>query len=283
MELKLGIGLDWINMSYDEWIALAKECEMLGYHYLWIPNEKFFRDMYILAAVVAEHTVNPKIGTFVADPYTYHPALTAAAIATLDEVSSGRAILCIGAGGTGFPAMGIERLKPAKAIKEAVHVIRSLLNGQVVDFQGEVIQSHGAHLNFQVRADIPIIVASRGDLVLQAAGEVADGVMIATYAEPIGIYHALTMIERGARRVNRNLSKLIVISRVDTCISRDRQAAIEALRLMVCIFLWTSYPDRRFVHRVDLEVPVELEKIIAKRDYNLALSYAHLDTRILHR
>lgn len=276
MEIKLGMGLFWKDESYDEVVALIEECEALGYHQLWISNEKFFRDMYVTATVAAEHTSKPMIGTFIADPYSYHPALTAMAAGTLDEVSGGRAILGLGAGGTGFPAMGIERRKPAKAIKEAVLLIRDLWRGGVVNFQGEVIQFRSGRLNFEARPDIPIVVATRGNLVLQTAGEVADGVMIATYAEPAGIRHALSMVEKGAQRVGRSLDDLTIISRVDACISQDRRAAIEAVKPMIAVLLWTSYPDREFVRRVGLKVPDELEEIIAKRDYNLMAPNAHL-------
>jgi alkanesulfonate monooxygenase SsuD/methylene tetrahydromethanopterin reductase-like flavin-dependent oxidoreductase (luciferase family) len=68
----------------------------------------------------------------------------------------------------------------------------------------------------------------------------------------------------------------MLISRVDACISSDRHAAYEAVKPMVGVFLWTSYPDRGFVHRVGLEVPAELEQIIAKRDYNLMEENTHL-------
>jgi 5,10-methylenetetrahydromethanopterin reductase len=172
--------------------------------------------------------------------------------------------------------MGIQRVKPAIAIKEAILLVRGLLAGETVDFEGEVIQFRNGRLNFDARSDIPIYVASRGDLVLQSAGEVADGVMVATYAEPEGIRHALNMVNTGAARVGRSLDELTIISRVDACISEDRRAAIDAVKPMVGVFLWTSYPDRRFVERVGLEVPDELEVIIAKRDYNLMAPNAHL-------
>ena len=84
------------------------------------------------------------------------------------------------------------------------------------------------------------------------------------------------MVKTGAARVGRSLDELTIISRVDACISEDRRAAIDAVKPMVGVFLWTSYPDRRFVERVGLEVPDELEAIIAKRDYNLMAPNAHL-------
>lgn len=278
MDIKLGYGLHWLeDETRDDLVALVQEVESLGYAQIWISNEKFFRDMYVTATLVAENTERVQIGTFVADPYTHHPALTAVSVGTLDVVSGGRAILGMGAGGTGFPVMGIKRTKPAKAIAEAAGVIRRLWKGETVNFQGEVIEVNNGRLNIVPdRTDIPIVVASRGKYVLQAAGEVADGVMIATFAEPIGIRYALSNVAEGARRAGRSVDDLTIYSRVDACIDEDRQAAYAAVKPMVGVFLWTSYPDRGFVHRVGLEVPDELEAIIAKRDYNLMAPNAHL-------
>ena len=277
MDLKLGIGLHWEEgTSYTELVSQVEEIERLGYQQIWVSNEKFFHDMYIVTSVVAEHTSKLSIGTFIADPYTHHPALTAMSIATLDEISGGRAMLGMGAGGTGFPVMGITRKKPATAIKEAVTVIRKLWRGETVDFEGKVIQCHNGRLNFTARKDIPVVVASRGDLVLRTGGEVADGVMIATYAEPVGIKHAISRIRAGAERAGRSMRDIRIISRVDACISQDRRVAYDAVKPMVGVMLWTSYPDRRFVQRCGLEVPDEVEAIIAKRDYNLMVANAHL-------
>lgn len=277
MEIKLGIGIHWLeDMSYQDMVAHIQEIEQLGYDQIWVSNEKFFKDMYVVAAVAAEHTNHPLIGTFIADPYSHHPALTASAVGTLDIISSGRAVLGIGAGGTGFPVMGITRIKPAAAIKDSIHIIRGLWSGNLVDYKGEVVDCHNGRLNFKTRSDIPIVVATRGDLVLQTAGEAADAVMVATYAEPVGIRHALEMIDKGANRRGRNLGDLTIISRVDACISEDRRAAYDAVKPMVGVFLWTSYPDRKFVHQVGLQVPDELEAVIARRDYNLIAPNAHL-------
>jgi 5,10-methylenetetrahydromethanopterin reductase len=277
MKIKLGMGLHWLEDStFTDLCAQIEEAESLGYEQIWVSNEKFFYDMYVVATIVAEHSNKMSIGTFVADPYTHHPALTAMSIATLDKVSNGRAILGIGAGGTGFPAMGIQRVKPAKAIKDAVKIIRPLWRGETVNYEGEVISFKNGRLNFKAHRNIPIAIATRGDYVLRVAGEIADIVMIATYAEPGGIEHALSQVTKGVRKSGRSMDDITIISRVDACISSDRQLAINAVKSFVGVFLWTSYPDRKFVHRVGLEVPQELEKIIAKRDYNLMAVNAHL-------
>ena len=55
-----------------------------------------------------------RLGTFVADPYTRHPVMTAIAIASVDDVSGGRAMLLLGASGAGVEPLGIPRVKPGQ-------------------------------------------------------------------------------------------------------------------------------------------------------------------------
>ena len=86
-------------------------------------DERFFREVYSGLTLAAVHTRNIKLGTMVTDPYTRHPALTAMAIATLDEVAEGRAVLGLGAGVAGFSEMQLVRRQPAQAMREAVTVV----------------------------------------------------------------------------------------------------------------------------------------------------------------
>src|SRR5436309_12247248 len=132
---------------------LAARAEALGYDDFWLADERFFREVYALLALAAARTTRIRLGPCVTDPFSRHPALTAMAIATLDEISGGRAVLGIGAGVSGFAELGIERKKPPRAIREAIEVIRTLLRGEEVDFHGEVIQFHNGHLSFKPARD----------------------------------------------------------------------------------------------------------------------------------
>ena len=98
------------------------------------------------------------------------------------------------------------------------------------------------------------VVASRGNLVLQMAGRYADGVMIATYATPPGVAHALAQVDKGLARSGRSRGDIAINSRVDAWVHRDRRVAQEALRPMIAGFLTTSYPDTNFVRVVGQEV-----------------------------
>jgi 5,10-methylenetetrahydromethanopterin reductase len=239
-ELRLGLGVHWRRQPLAEMVELIDAGEHLGYDTLWITNEKFYHDMYVTAAMAAARTRRVRIGTFIADPYSLHPALTAMAVATLDEVSGGRAVLGMGAGGTGFAEMGIKRVRPAVAIREAIAVIRGMLNGDTVSHDGEFVRFAKGRLGFAARPGIPIYVASRGDHVYRAAGQVADGAMIATFAEPTGIAHARKMVGEGAAKAGRSLADVTLISRIDTCIHPDRAVAYRAVKPNIAVCLWSS-------------------------------------------
>ena len=166
------------DLSAKDLASLARRLEDWGYDYIWLADERFFREIYSSLTLCALNTKNIQLGVCVTDPYSRHPALTAMAISTLDEISEGRAVLGIGAGVSGFGELGIDRARPALAMREMVGLIRKLMTGERVDFQGRMVQfNHGA-LNFTpIRADLPIYVASNGPRGLQVAGELADGAL----------------------------------------------------------------------------------------------------------
>ena len=253
----------------DRRIAIIKSAEAAGFDRLWHSNEKFGRDMVANMTLSAVHTQRIGIGAAVTDPYSVHPALTAAAMATVDDISSGRVIIGIGAGGSGFPAMGIQRERPVAAMDDAIAIMRSMWTGKPATVDGKVVSVKNGVLGFSARPDIPIVIASRGPAVFRLAGRLADGAMIATMATPEGVGTAWDFVRQGARQVGRDPDEVEIISRVDTCVDPDRDKARAGVRQMIAFLLWSSYPNRDFVTQLGMEVPAELEAMIARRDYEL--------------
>lgn len=250
-------------------VAIVKSTEASGFDRLWHSNEKFGRDMVANMTLSAVHTGRIGIGAAVADPYSVHPALTAAAMATVDDMASGRVIVGVGAGGSGFPAMGIRRERPVAAMRDAVAVMRAMWSGKPATVEGEVVGVRGGVLGFPARPSIPVVIATRGPAVLRLAGRIADGAMIATMATPQGVAAAWDFVRQGARQAGRDPEEVELISRVDTCVDPDRDRARAGVRQMIAFLLWSSYPNRDFVTQLGMEVPSELETLIAKRDYEL--------------
>src|SRR5260370_7068321 len=153
---------------------IAQLAERTGYDYLWLAGEGFFREVYASLPLCALPTQLIKLGPCVTDPSSRHPALTAMAIATVDELSGQRAVLGLGAGVSGFRELGIAREKPGVGLREAVEVIRKLLAGETVTYPGTVVRADGAHLDFKpVRAETRMYIPSHPPSRLPPAGPAA--------------------------------------------------------------------------------------------------------------
>jgi 5,10-methylenetetrahydromethanopterin reductase len=226
----------------DRLLKLTKFAEAHDFEDLWYADEKFYRDPYVSLTYLSQHTERIRLGTCVTDPYTRHPALTAMAIGSLDEISNGRAVLGIGAGFSGLQALGMDNPKPVVALREAIPLIRQLLAGETVTVDGELTSFSNGELNFKARGDIPVLIATRGKLILRLAGEMADEVMFGDIATPRTIGMAMGEVRRGAERVNRSLDGVPIISRVNLILADDTNTAREPMRGWMAVSLWHSYP-----------------------------------------
>ncbi len=264
------------TVTTPEWADLARRCEAYGFDTLWHSNERFFREMWIRMTAALLATERMWSGAAVVEPYAVHPALSAQALATASELSGGRATVAVGAGGAGFRSMGVERRHPLVALREAFAVMRGMLEGEVVTLEGEQVIAREARLHFPPPRGIPLWLASRGDRILQFGGAVADGVMVATYADPPEIAEAVGLVRSGMVGAGRADRSVRIMSRVETCVHDDPELARQGCRLMVAKLLWGSYPDRRFVERAGLRVPDEMEAFNKLRDYDRIGDVAHL-------
>ncbi len=247
------------NATAPELIRQAQLAEAHGYHGAWVADERFYREVYSLLAVIARETKRINLGPCVTDPFARHPALTAMAIATLDEISGGRAILGLGAGISGFEEMKTPRPKPPKAMRETIALFRQLMTGEQVDFQGEVIQFSNGSLNFRpIRADVPVWVASNGPLGIQMAGAVADG-LINEGAGTVEEIRALReLIAAGAAKAGRDPASVRLIARLNACIADDGKAARDVLRPSVARALGAGRTKRLTAEANGLVLPDEI-------------------------
>lgn len=265
----------WQTHRITELRAFVGAAEENGFDRLWYGNEKLHADMWAGLTVVALHSERLGLGTFIVDPYSVHPALAAAAIATIDAYSNGRATLLFGAGGSGLRELGLERTRPVGALEAAIRAARALLRGEDVSLDVPAFAIH-SRLHFPTRADLPIWLAARAPRVLELAGRVADGAMIGTVARPDDLRTAIDCVWRGVDAEGRRRGDVTLSARVDVSVADDARAARDVLRGFVAGILSASYPDRSFVERAGLEVPVGLEEICRTKDLELAWRSGHL-------
>lgn len=249
-------------------IELARLAERSGYDNLWLADERFFREVYASLTACALHTERLELGPCVTDPYSRHPALTAMAIATLDEVSGGRAVLGIGAGVSGFAELGIARERPALAIREAVTLIRRLLAGERVTQDEKVVRFHDGSLDFiPLRAGVRVYIASNGPRGQAAAGAVADGAIMEGCGSPTEARALAARVADGAKGAGRDPDGIKLVARLNACLAADGAAAREVLRLRVARTLGAGRLKFATLEAQGLALPPEARAKVAGIPY----------------
>jgi 5,10-methylenetetrahydromethanopterin reductase len=261
----LGVLL-YSDYTTAELVDLAVLSEAVGYQWFWYTDVRFARDCYLGLAAVAARTQHIWLGTGVTDPYSRHPALTTSAIATLDEMSEGRAVLGIGTGGAGFRELGLERKLPVAAMREMVEVVRGLLRGEKLTVQGKVITLSDGKLTFAApRADLPIYFATHGAQVTRLAAQIADGVLIANTLAPPAFGHYLDRLDEGFARAGRDSSTFDIGLRVEACIADDDEAAFAVMCRRAAARLLGQYPHWEHLTELGIELPPAFAELAQSR------------------
>ncbi len=176
--IRSGINV-FLDVPVGQIVEVAQQAEQLGFSKCWVYDEGLAtRDPYINLAAIALQTKTLRLGTGITNPYTRHPAVTAASIATLHELSGGRAFLGVGPGGAlTLDPLGIELKKPLTVLRELVETTRGLFNGEAVTYQGQMLRLASAKIDY-AQPGMEIWLAGRGPKILSLGGEVADGVVL---------------------------------------------------------------------------------------------------------
>lgn len=182
--------------------GLAKLAEEHGFDRVRLgDSQSVYRELYVCLGLAAAATSRVRIGPGVTNPLTRHPAVTASAIASVDEVSYGRAFLGLGAGDSAVYNLGLKGA-PIAAIAEYVTAVRELLTQGRTTYQGRA-----CHLMW-ARRRVPIYIAGHGPKALRLAGRLGDGVIIGLGLTPEAIAAAKEAIAHGAAESGRRLEDL---------------------------------------------------------------------------
>jgi 5,10-methylenetetrahydromethanopterin reductase len=205
---------------------------------LWLTDSSLHaRNPYAYLTLAAMNSQQLLLGTAVTNPVTRHPAITAAAAATVDEISNGRMLLGIGAGDRPLVALA-ERPATLRTLEDSIDVIRRLIAGETVDHAGS-FGLHDAHLRFATAGHaIPVFVSATGPRTLEMSGRVAEGVILLCGLVPETVQWALDHIDRGARAAGRPRPHVAVFAY--GVIDEDEARAVEQARSIAAWFPQTA-------------------------------------------
>lgn len=203
----IGLVADSPNFpsAWEQVVAKVKIADELGFDSVWL-GESWGYELFTSMSDLVRATKRIKIGAGIANVYSRTPALIASTAATLDERSGGRIILGLGPSGANVVEHwhGVPFEKPLQRTREYVEIIRMILRGDKLVYQGEFFHlERGFKLRFTpLRADLPIYIAAMGPKNVLQTGEIADGILPVYWPEHKW-QEMRSQLDEGARKAGR--------------------------------------------------------------------------------
>ena len=186
--LRLGVQLPEVerHVPWAEHLAIARAAEEVGFDSLWVGDHLLYQDdgrevrgpwdAWSMLAALAATTEHVLLGPLVACTAFAPPGMLARKAAAVQEISAGRLVLGLGAGWneTEFRAFGIPYDHRGARFAESFEIIRRLLAGERVTYDGRFAQVRDAELLPRPAVRPPLMIGSTGERVLRVALAHAD-------------------------------------------------------------------------------------------------------------
>lgn len=222
--MEIGVTL-FPDFGHERLLELARLAEAGGFAYLGIADsQSLARDVYVALAALARETRRMRIGPTVTNPLTRHPAVTASAIASVDEACGGRAFLGVGSGDSAVLNLGLRPSRLAE-MREFLCALRELLQGETYRYAGSEIHARW------VRRPVPLVLAAEGPKTLELGGELCDAVLIHTGLTPEILEGSIARVREGERRAGRPPGSVGVWAFAKCNVGDTREAAIEEIKM----------------------------------------------------
>ena len=193
-------------------IDYVVEAERLGFTHAWFADSQMiWSDAYATAALAADRTSTIKIGTGVAVAATRPAPVTAASMATINQIAPGRTFCGVGTGNTAMRIMGHKPMTIAE-FDQYLTELKPLLRGE----EAEVVWNGKSSLVRHVMPDagfvnfedpIPMYVSGFGPKSLALAGKHGDGLVLSVPPDAALAEGLWKNVERGASEAGRSLDR----------------------------------------------------------------------------
>jgi F420-dependent oxidoreductase-like protein len=236
---RLGIVPFWKSYDRKTVLRAAQVAEDLGYDSIWIP-EAWAYEQFQLLTEVALATRRLRLATGIANVFSRSPGLLAMSVATLDEISEGRAILGLGTSGRIVVENfhGVPYRRPLTRLRDTIAICRALWRGQRLS--PELTDLFDArHFKLEMtprRSEIPIYVASLQEKAIHEVGRVADG-WVPTFWPYRHLGDGIATLAAGAREAGRDVATIDVAPFVAVVPLDDVDAARALIKPLVAFYI----------------------------------------------
>lgn len=203
---------------------------------IWVP-ESWGRESFATLGAISQVTSRVKLGTSIVSIYSRTPGTVAMAATTLDALSSSRAMIGLGASTEAIVENwhGVRFEKPLERMREFVKILREMITGERVSFEGKFFQVKNFKLlHVPARRKIPIFVGAVNKGMISVAAELADGVIL--YLRPLEqLRTTASQLKRGARTKEFEIACSIICAVSDRDSEMARQRAAQTLAFYISV------------------------------------------------
>lgn len=216
---------------------LAAHAEAAGYESAW-SEEANATDAVTVLAAATRTTSRMRLGSGIVPVFGRAPAVIAIESATLQILSGGRYVLGLGASSEPIATRwrGEPYTKPVTRLREYVEVIRRLLAGERVVYEGQTVNIGGFRVDLDLPTPPPIYVAALGAKTLAIGGELADGVILA-FMTPQAVTKSADAVAAAARSVGRDPADIDVAGRLMVIVDEDEEAVRRHVQRLLAFYL----------------------------------------------
>jgi 5,10-methylenetetrahydromethanopterin reductase len=254
MTVPFRIGVLQLSMEpVDETLRMAKACDAAGFDSFWLAeaypwwrkHSMEARSSTAMTAIIARETKRIAIGWGIISPYTRHPVQIGMEARVLQDVAGeGRFLLGLGASKIFMKEIGEgdkgKEVGPAVVMRDSVEIIRAMLSGQEVKYEGRAFSAfappmkHDAHA---ARWRVPMYIGATGPVLQRLAGSHSDGLLTASITTPAFIRLSRQNMEEGARKAGKDPGSLDLGAVIVGSVGEDPKTASEGAREMAAMYL----------------------------------------------
>jgi probable F420-dependent oxidoreductase len=179
-------------------VELTRKAEDLGFGYAWtFDSHILWQEPYVIHSQMLSATQRIMVGTFVTNPVSRDPSVTASTFATLNEMFGNRTICGIGRGDSVVRVLG-RKPTTLRQLEEAMHVIKQLAEGREVDYSDVEVR-----IPWIEDGKLDVWMAGYGPKALNLIGRKADG-FILQLADPVILEWTMQHVHDAAREAGRD-------------------------------------------------------------------------------
>jgi 5,10-methylenetetrahydromethanopterin reductase len=245
------VGVMQLTMEpTSEILAHALAMEEHGFDTIWLAeaypwwrkHSMEARSLTALSALIASRTERLGIGWGIISPYTRHPVQIAMDARVTQELAGpGRFLLGLGVSKIFMRHAGIgEGARPRTAVVEALQIVREILDGGDVEFEGKEFTAHVPALRDDAetpRGAVPLYVAGTLPRIQRSAGEHADGLLTPSITTPAFVRYARERLAEGAAVSGRDPAEIDIGCTIVASIDEDRERGRDGAREIAGMYL----------------------------------------------